>query len=70
MVIPEDKKYISEPINVIKAGNQMPKLVLKPGANSTFLLQKDNEFEYAVVNGFLINLKTKESHFKNALIYR
>jgi len=68
--LPEDVKYISKPMNVIKSGNEIPKLVLKPGSNSTFLLQKNGIIDYAVINGFLINLKTKESHFKNALIYR
>ncbi len=67
--LPKDKKYTSLPINLIKVGNKQKKLVLKPGANSTFLLQKNDTIDYAVINGFLINLKTKESHFKNALIY-
>lgn len=66
----EETRDTSIPINLIKAGYNVPELVLKPGVNPTFLLQKNNEFEYAVVNGFLINLKTKESHFKNALIYK
>ena len=66
----DDQKTISKPINLIKAENEMPKLVLKPGANSTFLLQKDGAIEYAVINGFLINLNTKEGYFKNALVYK
>lgn len=70
IALPEDKKYTSNPINVIKAGNEIPKFVLKPGTNSTFLLQKNDTIDYAVINGFLINLKTKESYFKNALMYR
>lgn len=68
--VPENKRDISIPMNLIKVGSETPKLILKPGVNPTFLLQKDNAVEYAIINGFLINLKTKESHFKNALIYR
>jgi len=68
--IPKNKKDTTKPINLIKTGYKVPKLILIPGANSTFLLQKGNIVEYAVINGFLINLKTKESHFKNALIFR
>ncbi|MFH4965922.1 M14 metallopeptidase family protein [Gaetbulibacter sp. M235] len=68
--LPKNKKDTSIPINLIKTGYKVPKLVLMPGANSTFLLQKGNTIEFAVINGFPINLKTKESHFKNALIYK
>jgi competence protein ComGC len=68
--LPKNKKEFSKPINIIKTGYKVPKLVLMPGANSTFLLQKGTTIEYAVINGFLINLKTKDSHFKNALIIK
>jgi hypothetical protein len=68
--LPIGKKETSKPIHLIKVGYKVPKLVLMPNANATFLLQKNNKFEYAVINGFLINLKTKEGDFKNALIHK
>ncbi|WP_142784637.1 M14 family metallopeptidase [Changchengzhania lutea] len=68
--LPEDIRATSKPINLIRVGNKTPELVLKPGVIPSFLLERNNEIEYALINGFLINLKTKESHFKNALIYR
>ncbi|MBE9488749.1 MAG: peptidase M14 [Bacteroidetes bacterium] len=68
--LPEDKNETSVPIHLISANYDVPKLNMNLGVNPTFLLQKDNVIEYAVINGFLINLKTKKSNFKNALIYR
>ena len=66
----EDKKVTDIPIQIIKAGDSTPEFVLKPRINPTFLFKKGNAIEYAVINGFLINVKTKEGYFKNALIYR
>ena len=40
------------------------------GINPTFILAKDNEVRYAVINGFLIDLSTGKGNFKNGLIYR
>ncbi|QWX85299.1 peptidase M14 [Cellulophaga sp. HaHaR_3_176] len=45
-------------------------LRLNVGINPTFLLQKNGSIDYAVINGFLINLKTKKGAFKNAMIFR
>jgi len=67
---PEDKKTVSMPIHIIGSEYNIPSLNINLGVNPTFLLQKDNVLEYAVINGYLINLKTKESNFKNALILR
>lgn len=68
--LPEGKKEVSEPIHLIGADFEVSKLVLNVGANATFLLQKNNKIEYAVINGFLINLANKKSNFKNALIFK
>lgn len=37
---------------------------------STFLLKKDGKVEYALINGFLYNLKTGENQVENGLIFR
>jgi len=68
--LPEDKRIVSVPINLISTTYSIPELNIAPGVNPNFLLQKDDVIEYAVINGFLINLKTKESRFKNALILK
>jgi len=68
--LPIGKSTISMPMNVISSEYKIPNLKINLGVNPTFLLQKDNVIDYAVINGYLINLKTKESNFKNALILR
>jgi len=68
--LPEGVNEVSVPIHLISSSYNVSKLNINLGVNPTFLLQKDGVNEYAVINGFLINIKTKESNFKNALIYR
>ena len=68
--LPDDKKEIAIPLHLIDVKYEIPEFKLVVGANPTFLLQKNNKIEYAVINGFLINLSTKSSNFKNALIYK
>ncbi|WOD44957.1 M14 family zinc carboxypeptidase [Hwangdonia lutea] len=68
--LPESTLEASEPIHLVKIGQQLPEFRLRPGINPTFLLQKDGINEYAVINGFLIDLNAKNSRLKNALIYR
>ena len=68
--LPENIIEATQPIHLVKTDFKSPKFSLKPGVNPTFLLQKNGINEYAVINGFLINLKTNNSQLKNALIYR
>ncbi|NCP83635.1 MAG: peptidase M14 [Flavobacteriales bacterium CG_4_10_14_0_2_um_filter_35_18] len=68
--LPSGKKEVSVPIHLIGTNYKVGKLVLGEGANPTFLLRKNGKIEYAVINGFLIDLNTKKSNFKNALIYK
>ena len=68
--LPEEKNEIAVPIHLISTNYDVSKLNINLGANPTFLLQKNNVIEFAVINGYLINLKAKENDFKNALIYR
>lgn len=59
------------PLHIIGAKFIIPeKLLLQPGINPTFLLEKNGVNKYAVINGFLINLENGEGTFKNAMIYR
>ena len=66
------------PIHLIGRTYEVPELNLEVGINPTFLLEKDGELVFAVVNGFLIDLNTGSKQlvsewgqgFKNAMIYR
>lgn len=62
-------KAVSLPINILDKDQKVPGFYVNIGNNPNFVLQKDGTVDYAVVNGFLINLKTKESNFKNAIFY-
>ena len=68
--LPKGEKTVSTPIQVMGSDYKIPSLDINLGVNPNFLLQKENVIEYAVINGYLINLKTKENNFKNALIFR
>lgn len=68
--LPENKKYVAEPIHLIGKEFKAPKLKINVDANPTFLLTKDGEIKYAVINGFLIRLDEKGNNFKNALVYK
>ncbi len=72
-----DKQLCSPiPLQLIGKEHELPEFQLKVGINPTFLLEKDGEIRYAVINGFLIDLKRGNKAvlfdfaFKNAMIYR
>ncbi|MEL6917820.1 MAG: M14 metallopeptidase family protein, partial [Bacteroidota bacterium] len=46
------------PLHVIGKHYKVPELRLEVGKNPTFLLEKDNKIQYAVINGFLLDLNT------------
>lgn len=69
--IPKEQLESPLPLHIVSNTFKMPtELRLNVGINPTFLLQKNGIIEYAVINGFLINLKTKKGVFKNAMIFR
>ncbi len=63
-------KDVSVPINILSKDQKVPGFYVNIGNNPNFVLQKDGSVDYAVVNGFLINLQTKKSNFKNAIFYK
>lgn len=65
---PQDKA-ISVPINILEQDQKTPGFYVNIGNHPNFVLEKDGRIDYAVINGFLINLNTKESNFKNAIFY-
>ncbi len=66
----QDQKASPVPLNIVSKSYKLPDLRVEVGANSTFLLKKDNKYRYAVINGFLIDLESGEGNFKNAMIFR
>lgn len=65
---PKDKD-VKVPINILDKDQKVPGFYVNIGNTPNFVLQKDGSVDYAVVNGFLIDLRTKESNFKNAIYY-
>ncbi len=68
--IPFNLLEFSLPVHIIAKTYLLPSLQLEVGVNPTFLLEKDGKPRYAVINGFLVDLESGKSDFKNALIYR
>ncbi|MEA1785336.1 M14 metallopeptidase family protein [Arenibacter sp. GZD96] len=68
--VPNNIKHVTLPIHVVSANYKRRNLKLQPGANATFLLEKEGEIRYAVMNGYLIDLTTGTSDFKNALMLK
>ncbi|TMM57348.1 peptidase M14 [Maribacter algarum] len=68
--IPSDWLDFKMPMHLISPGYELPELNLEVGINPTFLLEKNGLYEYAIINGFLIDLKNGEGNFKNSMIYR
>lgn len=68
--IAKDKHSIELPINVIGVKHKSPSPKLYIGSNPNFLLEKDGINEFAIINGFLIDLRSGEGDFKNALILK
>ncbi len=68
--LPKEIAFTSYPIHLISSEFEIPELNLEVGINPTFFLEKKKEIEYAVINGFLIDLKSKEHKLKNGIIFR
>jgi hypothetical protein len=62
------------PIHIIGEKYEVPEFSIEVGINPSFLLEKDGLIQYAIVNGFLLDLsnypKASSKMFKNAMIYR
>lgn len=66
---PSNDIAVSLPINILDKDQKVPGFYVNIGNTPNFVLQKDGHVDYAVINGYLIDLKTKKSNFKNALFY-
>ena len=58
------------PVHLIGTKFIVPELNIMPGINPTFFLEKAGIIEYAVINGFLVNLKESEIQVPNGMIFR
>ena len=74
--IPMDMLESPFPLNILGNNFELPEFEILVGKNPTFLLEKNGKLEYAVINGFLIDLNKGTNAiifdfaFKNAMIYR
>lgn len=69
--LPESLVNSPYPVHLVTEDYEIPEFRLGVGVNPTFLLEKDGELRYAVVNGFLIDLSESDNHgCKNSLIMR
>jgi hypothetical protein len=68
--IPKNVNYVSFPFNIIGKDYKVPEFKMRVGVVPNFILEQQGQPRYAVVNGFLIDLKSGEGNFKNALILR
>jgi len=73
--LPAEIKFIHYPVNIINArnikilrNNTIPKPPLNIGLNPTFLLYQNDKVVYAVINGFVFDLKKNENGIKNGLV--
>lgn len=71
-MVPIPGKHINSPfpVHLIGPKYKIPEFVLEPGINPTFFLEKEGTIEYAVINGFLVNLGNKNVSVPNAMIYK
>ena len=70
-VLPRTLAASPIPLNIVSTKFKAPATIrLNVGVNPTFVLEKNGVIEYVVVNGFLINTKTGEGLFKNAMILK
>jgi hypothetical protein len=68
--ISKESKDIAVPINVISTSFKVPRFRFYVGAIPNFVLEKNGKIDYAVVNGFLVDLSKGKGDFKNALLFK
>jgi len=74
--IPDDAISAPIPLNLVSSKFELPEFRIEVGINPSFLLQKDGENKFAVINGFLIDLSKGNISevfsfpHKNGMIFR
>jgi hypothetical protein len=62
---PGDKEYSDLPVNFVGEDFKVPQVLIP-----TFFLEKEGSLEYAVINGFLLDLSSEEISVPNSLILK
>jgi hypothetical protein len=72
-IVLSDKDFSAEysqlPYNIILSENKSPANEIKPDAAANFIIKKNGDAKYVVVNGFLINIQKMDEWNGNAIIY-
>jgi hypothetical protein len=63
-------EYSQRSFNLILNGKDIIESKIKPEETPNFIIRKNNEVKFAVVNGFLIDVEKVESRNGNSIIYR
>lgn len=73
--LPKEIKFTDKPINImdvkkimIPKNNSMPSSPIKLGKDATFLLYKNDQVAYAVINGFVYDLMQGKNKVKNGVV--
>ena len=73
--MPKEIKFTPMPMNIIDIkkimipkSNTLPASPINLGTNTTFLLKKNDQVVYAVINGFVYYLKENKNNIKNAIV--
>ena len=73
--LPEEIKFTPSPINIIDIkkilipkNNTFPFSPINLGANVNFLLKKNDQVVYAIVNGFVYSINDSDNTIKNAVV--
>lgn len=62
-------EYSHLPFNIIFNGKSISESKIKPEESSNFIIKKNNEVKFVVVNGFLIDIEKVESWNGNSIVY-
>ena len=73
--MPKEIKFTTMPMNIIDIkkimvpkNNTLPVSPINLGTNATFLLKKNDQVVYAVINGFVYSLQEGKNNIKNAVV--
>ena len=67
--IPKNENHTNYPVQVVGTDFKIPGR-LSVGSNPTFFLEKNGKVEFAVINGFFMDIEDIDHSIKNGLIFR
>lgn len=66
---PRGQKYFEYPLNIIKRSGKLTNSGIDYNDNPNFILKKNGEVHYAIINGFIYDVVNNQHQVKNSLIY-